>query len=160
MAEEKIAQNLERLKPEQVEGVAAEQIVERAPEQSMERAGEKAFEEENKLAAEQQGEAQVKVRRPKIKTKEQERAEEIDKILSDGLGEVFLSLPPQKQLEFQKGGEETVKKINELFSKAKVTLKKVVDLIKRWLKIIPGLNNFFLEQEAKIKADRIIKLKK
>jgi hypothetical protein len=34
-----------------------------------------------------------------------------------------------------------------------------VDVIKRWLSIIPGINKFFLEQDAKIKAEKIIKLK-
>lgn len=160
MAEEKIVKGMEQFKPGQTEQAVVEQAPEQAREQIMEKAGERAVEEESQMPTEQLGEAPVKARRVKIKTKEQERAEEIDKILSDGLGEVFLSLPPQKQLEFQKGGEETVKKINELFAKAKVTLKKVVDLIRHWLKIIPGLNNFFLEQEAKIKADKIIKLNK
>jgi hypothetical protein len=30
----------------------------------------------------------------------------------------------------------------------------------QWLKLLPGVNRFFLEQEAKIKTDRIIHLKK
>jgi len=28
-----------------------------------------------------------------------------------------------------------------------------------WLKLIPGVNKFFLEQEAKIKTDEVLKLK-
>jgi len=28
-----------------------------------------------------------------------------------------------------------------------------------WLKILPGVNKFFLEQEAKIKTDKILALK-
>ena len=34
------------------------------------------------------------------------REEAIDKILSEGLNDIFLSMPPQKQQEFQKKGEE------------------------------------------------------
>jgi len=32
-------------------------------------------------------------------------------------------------------------------------------LIKKWLLLIPGVNKYFLEQEAKIKADEIVKMK-
>ena len=39
-------------------------------------------------------------------------------------------------------------------------LFKIIDVIKKWLSIIPGINKFFLEQEAKIKTDKIMELKK
>ena len=41
----------------------------------------------------------------------------------------------------------------------KVKVKKILKLILEWLRILPGINRFFLEQEAKIKTDRIIQLK-
>jgi hypothetical protein len=56
-------------------------------------------------------------------------------------------------------GEETVEKINSLLDKTKIKIGKIINLIKKWLKIIPGINQFFLEQEAKIKTDKIINLK-
>lgn len=90
---------------------------------------------------------------------ERKRAQEIDEILSAGLSEIFLKMPPKEQASFKKTGEETVKKINNLLSETKVKVNKIIDLIRRWLKIIPGVNKFFLEQEAKIKADKIINLK-
>jgi len=68
-------------------------------------------------------------------------------------------MTPQKQKEFQVKGEETVKKINILLSEAKIKVNKIVDLIKRWLKLIPGVNKFFLEQETKLKVDKILKIK-
>jgi hypothetical protein len=37
-----------------------------------------------------------------------------------------------------------------------VSTKKIFVLIRAWLKIIPGVNRFFLEQEAKIKTDKIL----
>jgi len=52
-----------------------------------------------------------------------------------------------------------MKKINTLLDKAKINLGKIASLIRKWLSIIPGVNKFFLEQEAKIKADEIMKLK-
>lgn len=90
----------------------------------------------------------------------QARIKAIDDILSSGLHEVFLQMSPKKQKEFKTVGEETVVKIVALLDQTKVKVDKIINLIRKWLKIIPGVNKFFLEQEAKIKADRIIKLKK
>ncbi|MCX6797932.1 MAG: hypothetical protein NTX66_01790, partial [Candidatus Falkowbacteria bacterium] len=90
----------------------------------------------------------------------QQRAAEIDKILADGLEDIFINLPPAEQQKFKLSGEATVAKINKLLEGAKVKVKKIVDLIRRWLATLPGVNRFFLEQEAKIKTDRIMRLKK
>ena len=87
------------------------------------------------------------------------RAKEIDKILSEGLNDIFLKMSPAAQAAFKLKGEETVKNINLILDQTKIQLKKIIDLIKIWLKMIPGINAFFLEQEAKIKADKIIELK-
>ena len=87
------------------------------------------------------------------------REKEIDAYLSDGLGETFLAMTPIKQKEFKEEGEKTAKKINILLDSTKINLGKIVDLIRRWLKLIIGVNRFFLDQEAKIKADKIIDLK-
>ncbi len=90
---------------------------------------------------------------------QKQRAAAIDLILAEGLNEVFLKMNAQEQKEFQRKGEETVVKINELLSQTKVKVNKIIDLIKAWLKMIPGINRFFLEQEAKIKADKILQVK-
>jgi hypothetical protein len=87
------------------------------------------------------------------------RALEIDKILSEGMHETFLALSPKKQQEFKLEGEKTVEKINKLLDKTKIKVDKIINLIKKWLKVIPGINQYFLEQEAKIKADKIINIK-
>lgn len=90
---------------------------------------------------------------------EQRRVLEIDNILAEGLNEIFLKMDPQKQKEFKAQGEATAVKISGLLSKTKVRISKIIALIKRWLRLIPGVNKFFLEQEAKIKADKIIRIK-
>ena len=36
--------------------------------------------------------------------------------------------------------------------------RKVLKLIKGWLKMIPGVSRFFLEQEAAIKAQKIMEI--
>lgn len=87
------------------------------------------------------------------------RAQEIDNVLAEGLNDIFLKMDDQQRAAFKKAGEETVSKINILLSETKVRVNKIIDLIKKWLKMIPGINKFFLEQEAKIKTDKIIKIK-
>ncbi|MFA5109684.1 MAG: hypothetical protein WC458_04040 [Patescibacteria group bacterium] len=90
---------------------------------------------------------------------QKQRAAAIDDILAEGLNEIFLKMKPEERKEFQRRGEETVVKINELLSRTKVKVNKILNLIRRWLKLIPGINKFFLEQEAKIKTDKIIRIK-
>jgi len=87
---------------------------------------------------------------------DQEKIKKIEKILEENLADIFFSLSPQEQQNFKKRGEETASGIAKLISKPKVKVKKIVSLIRDWLKTIPGINRFFLEQEAKIKADKII----
>lgn len=90
---------------------------------------------------------------------QKQRAAAIDSILSEGLNEIFLQMKGQEQKDFKKKGEETVAKINVLLSQTKVKVNKIISLIREWLKMIPGVNKFFLEQEVKIKADKILKIK-
>ncbi|HPI67102.1 MAG TPA: hypothetical protein PKZ16_00960 [bacterium] len=84
----------------------------------------------------------------------------IEAVLEEDLGDLYFSLSPEKQKIFKAEGEQTAKKIIELIETAKITFRRVFNLIKKWLKIIPGLNRFFVEQEAKIKADRILEIEK
>jgi hypothetical protein len=119
---------------------------------------------EEKKPLEKIGEAlsskKKKVSDSKPHTPDVKRQKEVDKILSDGLDEVFLNMSSKQQKEFSEEGERTVKKINKLLESTKVKVGKIINLIKNWLKMIPKVNSYFLEQEAKIKADKIIKLKK
>ncbi len=82
----------------------------------------------------------------------------IENILSDHLDELFIEMTPDQQVAFKNKGEETAQKIEVLLQQTKVKAKEVLQLIKEWLKLIPGVNKFFLEQEAKIKTDRIFNL--
>ena len=83
---------------------------------------------------------------------------QIEQMLSDDLFSVYESLPPKAQSEFKSKGEEVATKIQNLIVSAKVVAKDILALIVSWLKIIPGVNSFFLEQEAKIKTDKIMVL--
>lgn len=84
----------------------------------------------------------------------------IENIMSSGLDQVFLQMNPEEQRRFKEEGEKTANKISLLLNKAKVRVDKIISLIKRWLGLIPHVNKFFLEQEAKIKADNILKIKR
>ena len=114
--------------------------------------------EEISQVAEFPGEAMVKISRkissapPKLTDRLEE---EIEDILEEDLKEIYLSMPPDKRIEFKRKGEETRSKIRVLLKSAKVNAKKIFQLIRSWLKIIPGVNRYFLEQEAKIKTDKI-----
>ena len=83
---------------------------------------------------------------------------EIENVLSEHLDEIYMTMTPQQQMAFRDKGEETASKISVLLRETKIKVKEILDLIKSWLQIIPGINKFFLEQEAKIKTDRLLNL--
>jgi len=89
-----------------------------------------------------------------------EREKQIEKFLSGGLEEAYLKMTASEREEFRRVGEKTARDINSILTKAKVKTKKIIELIKKWLTLIPGVSRFFLEQEAKIRADKIMELKK
>lgn len=83
----------------------------------------------------------------------------IEKILEEGLNDSFQRLSPIAQQEFKLKGEQTATQIRDLLKDSHVKIKKILRLILDWLRMLPGINHFFLEQEAKIKTDKIISLK-
>lgn len=95
-----------------------------------------------------------------VQQKHQQRAKRIESILANGLADLYIKMPADKQQEFKLAGEQTARKINSLLDQAKVKIKEIVGLIRKWLLIIPGVNKFFLEQEAKIKADEIMNIRR
>lgn len=89
---------------------------------------------------------------------EVQRIADIERILEEDLSEIYFQLSETDKTKFRTTGEQAAKEINVLLASATVTLKKIIDVITGWLKLIPGVSKFFLEQEAKIKADRLLKL--
>lgn len=81
---------------------------------------------------------------------------EVEKILEAGLGEYVKDLPPDARERFTKKGEEIAGQIATMVRTLQVKIKQVILLIRDWLLTIPGVNKFFLEQEAKIKTDCIV----
>ena len=68
-------------------------------------------------------------------------------------------MDPKVKVKFKAEGEAVAKNIEHLLQETKIKVKKIFKLILSWLKLIPGVNNFFIKQEAKIKTDKLIKLK-
>lgn len=82
----------------------------------------------------------------------------VESILAEGLDNIFLSMDAGQQRQFKIKGEETSQKIALLLQKAKIKAQEISNLIVQWLRLVPRINKHFVEQEAKIKTDKIIKL--
>jgi hypothetical protein len=86
--------------------------------------------------------------------------EDIDDILEEGLEDIYLNMSKEEQKKFKIKGEETTKIVLSLLGETKVRVKKIVQAIVEWLKMISGVNKFFIKQTAKIKTDKILDAKK
>ncbi|MEI7498249.1 MAG: hypothetical protein WCK11_03125 [Candidatus Falkowbacteria bacterium] len=84
----------------------------------------------------------------------------IEHVMEDGLADLYMKMPTDSQAKFRQLGEQTARQINVLLHESKLQIKKIVKLLIEWLKVIPGVNRFFLEQEAKIKTDELLRLYK
>jgi hypothetical protein len=81
---------------------------------------------------------------------------DIENILASDLTDVFIKLPDDRKLAFKNKGEEIAVKISKMISSGKIKIGKILSWISQWLGMIPGVNKYFIEQEAKIKADNVI----
>ncbi|MFZ5364597.1 MAG: hypothetical protein ACOZBH_00080 [Patescibacteria group bacterium] len=81
-------------------------------------------------------------------------------VMQENIKELFLAMTPGQQKQFKEEGVRTAKEISGLLHQVKVNTKRILDLIKRWLSRLPGINKYFLEQESKIKLDRLLEIKK
>ena len=88
--------------------------------------------------------------------KKDETVLEVEKILEDGLGDFVASMPDAPKARFMQLGQQIAAQIALMVRGYKVKVRTVIHLIREWLLVIPGVNAFFLEQEAKIKTDRIL----
>ncbi len=82
--------------------------------------------------------------------------QDIESALSDGLDDLYRQLPPDRRRIFKTRGEKLAQEIRGLVVAAKAEAKRVFQMILDWLKSLPGVSQFFLEQEAKIKTDKIL----
>lgn len=82
----------------------------------------------------------------------------VESVMEEGLKDAYLSMTPALQQRFKVHGENVARQLTGMLKTLKVLPGKVLDLIRGWLKMIPGVNAFFLIQEAKIKTDKILAL--
>lgn len=82
----------------------------------------------------------------------------VEDILSDGMGSAYASMDQVTQQKFKAVGETTAVTITRMLGQTKIQVKKIVQLILVWLRIIPNVNAFYLEQEAKIKTDALMRM--
>lgn len=82
----------------------------------------------------------------------------VEGILAEGLADVFAHMSFEDQEKFRAKGEETATILETLVAQLKATSKRVVQLIRAWLLLIPHVNKFFLDQETKIKTDYVLAL--
>ena len=82
---------------------------------------------------------------------------EIEDVLAEDLENLYWDLPEPERLIFKHKGEETASKIRFLLGEATIRVQEIFRLIVEWLKFLPGVSHFFIEQEAKIKTDKVLK---
>jgi hypothetical protein len=120
--------------------------------------------EESKSITESLDGLAKKLRKPKkkklsdVQIVRDEVTKEVEHIMEQGLSDAFKELSPREAQAFKIKGEETAREIRQLLKSTKVKVKKIFALLYEWLKFLPGINSFFLEQEAKIKADKVMAL--
>ncbi|MDP1709934.1 MAG: hypothetical protein Q8L21_03540 [Candidatus Komeilibacteria bacterium] len=97
--------------------------------------------------------ASDRVEHPQTKSQE---LQAIEKVMASGLEEIYNNLDSKTKQMLKLEGEKTASQIEILLEQGKDAAKKVLQLIRDWLHKIPGVNRFFLEQESKIKTDKIL----
>lgn len=87
------------------------------------------------------------------------RVREIEHILSEHIEDLYRRLPEQEKANFRDRGETAAQEIDTLLGQAKVKVKQILQIIISWLSLIPGINKFFIEQQAEIKTNKLLAIK-
>ncbi len=96
--------------------------------------------------------------KPSVPQTKSPQFQKIEHILEEDLKDYYSKMDEAHKNVFRIEGESTARQIDILLTTAKATAKRILYLIQRWLRIIPRINSFFLEQEAKIKTDKIMEI--
>lgn len=81
---------------------------------------------------------------------------QVESLLSEGLQQLYLSLPENRRAAFKQKGEQIANAITDMIMYGKAKVKEIWALIGSWLGTISGVNKYYVEQEIKIKTDRIM----
>lgn len=82
----------------------------------------------------------------------------VERVLEANLWDVYMGMPEPFRTQFKKLGEDTAQAVRAAVISAHIRASKIHDLVHKWLKKIPGVNEFFLLQESKIKTDQLVRL--
>ncbi|HCC22115.1 hypothetical protein A2480_02985 [Candidatus Uhrbacteria bacterium RIFOXYC2_FULL_47_19] len=83
---------------------------------------------------------------------------EVEQKLEDNLWDSYRAMPPDLRLKFKIEGERIAQVIREGIATGRLVAHSILTMIVEWLGMIPGVNRWFLIQEAKIKTDALVKL--
>jgi len=81
---------------------------------------------------------------------------QVESLLADGLKGLYMALPDAQRAAFKAKGEMVANTITDMILYSKAKVKEIWKLIGEWLRVVPGVNKYFLEQEIKIKTDKIM----
>lgn len=80
----------------------------------------------------------------------------VESVLEADLAETYGHMNEPERRRFKAEGERVTREIVSMIAHFRVKLSRVLKLLTGWLKMIPGVSRFFVVQEAKLKADRIL----
>jgi len=83
--------------------------------------------------------------------------QKIERVMEENMETIFFKMDDAHRRMFKEEGERTARQIENVIAIGKSMAVKILELLKNWLRLIPGVNKFFLEQEAKIKTDKILR---
>ena len=84
----------------------------------------------------------------------------VEQVLEADLAEIYFRLEPANRQRFKLQGEVTAREIETLLLDTKQhveqKMRRIFGLLVEWLKLLPGVNRFFIKQEAKIKTEQVM----
>jgi len=83
---------------------------------------------------------------------------ELEVVLAEDVFDFMKQTSPAQQVEIRRRGREVLDQVETMIKQTKVNIRKVIHLILAWLKLLPITNKYFLEQEAKIKAEKMLRI--
>lgn len=84
----------------------------------------------------------------------------VERALEQNLWDLYFALPQGAREKFKEEGEAAAAALRDAIESKSVKPSMVLKPVLRWLKTIPNVNPYFLEQEAKIKTDKVMNLVK
>lgn len=84
----------------------------------------------------------------------------VERALEQNLWDLYFALPQGAREKFKVEGETAAAALRGAIESKRVKPNVILYAVHKWLRTIPKVNPYFLEQEAKIKTDKIMDLVK